>query len=93
MFTLKRDNVKFQDLPRFIYQVNSNYEQNFKLKIQIKLKTNKLAFDLNWSLVQFLAGAREVSSCSCAGRGQINVPNNVIDVQSCCFAYQTLKRY
>ena len=47
MFTLKRDNVKFQDLCTFIYQVNSNYEQNFKLKIQIKLKTNKLAFDLN----------------------------------------------
>ena len=47
MFTLKCDNVKFQDLCRFIYHVNSNYEQNFKLKIQIKLKTNKLTFDLN----------------------------------------------
>ena len=38
--------------------------ENFKLRIQIKLKTNKLAFDLNRSLVQFCAGAGEVSSCS-----------------------------
>ena len=29
VFTLKLDNVKFRDLSRFIYQVNSNYERKF----------------------------------------------------------------